>query len=115
VDGRICGREAGSVGGQVEVGGAAHLGNSTRKTIRIAGPAKHIRCVARVHRGQAHGLGILPRTQWLYQNTYDGSYRKQVERFAPGLRERILAKAHHGLPRRWRPTSANYVVAADIN
>ena len=36
-------------------------------------------------------MGVLPCTEWI-TNRYDRAIEKQVERFAPGFRERILAK-----------------------
>ena len=45
--------------------------------------------------GQAHRLGLLPRPERLHRDMTD-AIEAQVERFAPGFRDRILARSRDG-------------------
>ena len=56
-------------------------------------PSRRVFDPSRAPGGQAHRLGLLPRAGRLDRGHDRARSRRQVERFAPGFRERILARA----------------------
>ena len=74
---------------------AVARGPGRRPAVRAARPADARRPVARPG-GQARRLGLLPRPQRLGRATRPPAIEAQVERFAPGFRDRILAPRRQG-------------------
>ena len=66
-------------------------GRARRAAVRPGRPADGLRPQPRAG-GQAHGLGLLPRAARLDARHDRARSRRQIERFAPGFRDRILAR-----------------------
>ena len=85
---------------------------SPRQTVRAAGAAKPLRRQPRPG-GQTHRLGVLSRTERIAGRPDGRRVERQIERFAPEFRERILARhvMNAGDIEAWNP---NYI-GGDIN
>ena len=86
-------------------------GEVSETAVRAAGAAVAVRPDPRPG-GQTHGLGLLPRPAWLHGDM-TGRIEAQIERFAPGFRDLVLARpslSPAGLER----YNANYI-GGDIN